>query len=246
MAYSLVPLVTTGDLWTAANHNTYVRDNFAVTAPGVVTDAGDMVYANTSKSLGRVPFIADGALLEAKSNSISWLEKVAGSYYPLRTNITANGFSYNRSHYGNSLYYSSATPQSIPPSVDTAVTFDHQVISGLDNWNPADPTKITIPATWPTGKWYWLTGYLQWPGSGIINNYAHLLIRFRKNGTTLMGGTTGDPQGWLHAVAYHQSCAHVAQLEPGDYVEFMVWQYVNASTSYNIYAQAFSLMMMAG
>jgi hypothetical protein len=29
MAYSAVPSVSTGDLWTAANHNTYIRDNFS-------------------------------------------------------------------------------------------------------------------------------------------------------------------------------------------------------------------------
>lgn len=29
MAYSVVPTVNTGDTWTAANHNTYVKDNFA-------------------------------------------------------------------------------------------------------------------------------------------------------------------------------------------------------------------------
>jgi len=28
MAYSAVPTVTTGELWTAAQHNTYIRDNF--------------------------------------------------------------------------------------------------------------------------------------------------------------------------------------------------------------------------
>jgi len=29
MAYSAVPSVSTGDLWTAANHNTYLRDNLS-------------------------------------------------------------------------------------------------------------------------------------------------------------------------------------------------------------------------
>lgn len=29
MAYSAVPTVATGDLWTAANHNQYIKDNFA-------------------------------------------------------------------------------------------------------------------------------------------------------------------------------------------------------------------------
>ena len=35
MAYIVVPTVATGDVWTAANHNVYVRDNFRATIPGV-------------------------------------------------------------------------------------------------------------------------------------------------------------------------------------------------------------------
>ena len=42
MAYSAVPLVATADLWTAANHNTYLKDN--MTAIWVGTAAGDDDY----------------------------------------------------------------------------------------------------------------------------------------------------------------------------------------------------------
>jgi len=47
MAYTAVPTVATGDLWTAANQNTYLRDNFAATFVGTTTDTGDMVYSTS-------------------------------------------------------------------------------------------------------------------------------------------------------------------------------------------------------
>lgn len=43
--YTPVPTVNTGDLWTAANHNTYMRDNFAAGVPDIFTAAGQIVYA---------------------------------------------------------------------------------------------------------------------------------------------------------------------------------------------------------
>jgi len=40
MAYTAVPTVTTGELWTAANQNTYLRDNMAATLPAVLSRQG--------------------------------------------------------------------------------------------------------------------------------------------------------------------------------------------------------------
>lgn len=59
MAYNAVPTVTTGDSWSAANHNTYIRDNFAAGVPDIFTAAGEIPYgtaANTASvlSLGSV------------------------------------------------------------------------------------------------------------------------------------------------------------------------------------------------
>ena len=48
MAYSTVPLVITGDSWTAGNNNTYVRDNFHAVYPDVFTSAGQIDYGTGS------------------------------------------------------------------------------------------------------------------------------------------------------------------------------------------------------
>jgi len=52
MAYSAVPLVATGDLWTAANQNTYLRDNMA--AIWVGTTAGDVDYYTGAAAKSRL------------------------------------------------------------------------------------------------------------------------------------------------------------------------------------------------
>lgn len=48
MAYSAVPTVATGDLWTAANHNQYIKDNFTALYSRTVSF---FVQANISNSI---------------------------------------------------------------------------------------------------------------------------------------------------------------------------------------------------
>ena len=56
--YSAVPAKTVGDLWTAEEHNLYVRDNFAVGVPALFTAKGDLAVASGNQA-------ACGWLLEA-------------------------------------------------------------------------------------------------------------------------------------------------------------------------------------
>lgn len=67
MAYSVVPTVTTGDLWTAANHNTYVRDNFAASIPDLFTTKGDLAVSSGADAAGRLPAGSDGQAVMADS-----------------------------------------------------------------------------------------------------------------------------------------------------------------------------------
>jgi len=52
MTYSPVPTVVTGDTWTAAQHNTYIRDNFAALHP--YTARGDIAYRNNAGNIARL------------------------------------------------------------------------------------------------------------------------------------------------------------------------------------------------
>ena len=73
MSYTPVPTVVTGDLWTAANHNTYVKDNLAALWP--YSAAGDLAVASSASTLARL----------AKGNDYDILSVIAGAlaYKPL-------------------------------------------------------------------------------------------------------------------------------------------------------------------
>jgi len=44
MAYNTPPVVAPSDEWTAANQNTYIRDNMMAGVPDIFTTAGDLAY----------------------------------------------------------------------------------------------------------------------------------------------------------------------------------------------------------
>lgn len=67
MAYSAVPTVSTGDLWTAANHNTYIRDNFIAGVPDIITTKGDLVVGTGADAATRMGVGSDGKVIEARS-----------------------------------------------------------------------------------------------------------------------------------------------------------------------------------
>ena len=81
MAYSVVPLVATGDLWTAANHNTYVRDN--MTAIFVGTTAGDTDYYTGAANKSRLAVGSAGQIkrVNAAANAPMWGGIVYGQIY---------------------------------------------------------------------------------------------------------------------------------------------------------------------
>ena len=96
MAYTPVPTVATGDLWTAANHNAYIRDNFAAGAPDVFTTKGDLFAATGADAGVRVGVSGtDGALLAEDSSGsagMAWETTllVVGNKVFLGDNANAN------------------------------------------------------------------------------------------------------------------------------------------------------------
>ena len=71
MGYLVVPTVNNGDSWSAAQHNTYIRDNFAAVWP--FTTAGDISYATSATALSRLALGATGSLLRAGASAPNWL-----------------------------------------------------------------------------------------------------------------------------------------------------------------------------
>ena len=64
IAYNAVPTVATGDTWSAANHNTYIRDNFAAGVPDIFTAAGDIAYATAANAASPLAIGTPGQVLK--------------------------------------------------------------------------------------------------------------------------------------------------------------------------------------
>ena len=69
MAYSAVPLVATGDLWTAASQNTYLRDNFAA-HEGTIGNLG-IVQLPVGSAILPISAITPMALTQIESTAAS-------------------------------------------------------------------------------------------------------------------------------------------------------------------------------
>ena len=75
MAYTAVPTQVTGDTWSATEHNTYVKDNFAAVLPDIATTKGGLWVATAANAATELAvgsddnyFIADSA----QSAGVKW------------------------------------------------------------------------------------------------------------------------------------------------------------------------------
>lgn len=104
--YNPCPTVATGDLWTASNHNTYIRDNFAAGVPGAFTAAGQMVYASGVQAAAILAAPQAGQVLGYNAGVPGWklpltvflppLGGYPGSLYTYGTvTVTANTWNSN-------------------------------------------------------------------------------------------------------------------------------------------------------
>lgn len=71
MTYQTVPTVTTGDMWTASQHNTYVRNNFSELWP--YTAKNQLAYAATSSILTKTNTPTDTQVLSVSSGVPTWV-----------------------------------------------------------------------------------------------------------------------------------------------------------------------------
>ena len=123
MAYSAVPTVITGDLWSAADHNTYIKDNFAATVPDIFTAAGDLVYGTG----------ADAASV------------LAIGTYPdmLVVNLAGDAPEWGSFHSGCGL--SRTTNQSVSASVISEINFESEIYDTDAYWSSDNDDAVVIP-----------------------------------------------------------------------------------------------------
>ena len=76
---------TTGEVVTASIMNTHVRDNLNMTAPHIVTTAGDIVYATGDSALQRLAVGSSGYVLNSTGSAPAW------THSPSLTGLTLSG-----------------------------------------------------------------------------------------------------------------------------------------------------------
>lgn len=88
---STVPTVANGDSWSAAQHNTYVRDNIDALWP--YTTAGDLGYATASNQLGRLALGAAYKVL--RSNAGGTAPEYGQAPFVVASLYNSTGYSYS-------------------------------------------------------------------------------------------------------------------------------------------------------
>ena len=98
MSYTPVPTKTTGELWSADDNNTYIRDNFAAGVPDLFTTKGDLAVATGADVAIRLAVGTDGQLLTADSGEtcgMKWstpsTDQAYAKYKVSATRSMANG-----------------------------------------------------------------------------------------------------------------------------------------------------------
>lgn len=147
MAYSTVPTVVSGDSWSAAQHNTYIKDNFAALWP--FTTAGDIAYAATSTTLARLPIGTEEQILSSVSGVPDWVDSTAADKYCLLRRTSA---------------------QSINNNTQTLISFSDEVFDNNSYWAAGSPTVINLPTT----GFYRLTGSVTWKADGTGDRAVYI------------------------------------------------------------------------
>ena len=138
MSYQTVPTVATGDSWTAAQHNTYIRDNFTALWP--YTDAGDIAYATSSTTLSKVGIGTAGQALVSTGTVPEWQDYKRNKGVVLQ-NTTGQTFT----------------------TAKTSMIWESATMNNYGMWVDTSPAVITIPET----AIYRLDGTIHLPSTTI-------------------------------------------------------------------------------
>lgn len=138
---STVPTVANGDSWSAAQHNTYLRDNIDAVWP--YTTAGDLAYASAANQLSRLGIGAAYKFLQVVSGVPAW-----GGLHSATVNKTGT--------------------QNFTSGAAAAVTFDAEQ-SDPQGWHStsSNTSRITVTAT---GR-YMASAMLEYGAVGGSGNY---------------------------------------------------------------------------
>lgn len=124
MAYNRPPTYVTGDTFTAANANTYWRDNFAAGIPDIFEAAGDLAYASGADAAVRLAVGSARKVLTVSSTDSApeWSNK-----FPSGCLIARNA------------------NQSIPTASYTKIQFDAETLDTDSYWSSTDSDSVFSP-----------------------------------------------------------------------------------------------------
>lgn len=236
MSYSPVPTVTTSDLWTAGQHNTYCRGNAQQSTPYVIQGAGDMARAATANSIERLPF-SENSVMVSGSNQAEWMQYSADAYRAFCVSFAGDSI-HHRFRYIGDMAYVTSGGQSISNATETAVNYVASWFGdSFGTWSASAPSKVYIPGDFPAGRYYRIIGYLH-TASGSKTGMTR--VRFRKNGSSYFGGNM-ESHGSLTPV-FHLTAVEIVKLEPGDYIEMMVYQ--NNGSAMDVFQRRLGIFMV--
>lgn len=130
MSRSAVPTVSNGDSWSAAQQNTYLRDNEAAHWP--YTTAGDMAYATGAADLARLAKPSVEAVMKNDNGGVpSWLT-ITQMFPVVATHNNATGHSYTTAVTWRDMPNSSASIT--PARTSTIVVFGIVVNYGSNTY----------------------------------------------------------------------------------------------------------------
>jgi hypothetical protein len=155
MTYQALPTVTTGETWTAAQHNTYVRDNFSALFP--YTKQGNIAYAASASEL-TVPTNAAGIkIMKSVSGVPAWVDPPSRSF----CFITKNN-------------------QNVEDGSEN-ISFSTEVFDNFNMWSSGSPTNISLPSA----GIYRFVGTMVWASNNdgrravILNDGSNIYIDSR-------------------------------------------------------------------
>lgn len=249
MSYNVVPTVANGDSWSAAQHNTYIKNNFAAVWP--YTTIGDIAYATASNTLGRLGIGGLGAILRSTGSAPAWVASPAtrsilqhnatnpswlatgSALQMLRVNAAANAFEWF-SQTAIGAHVARVAAQSISNNALTAISFDTELWDSSSVWTVTTPTKLFIPTT---GK-YLVTGTIGWD----INNTGYRECRIRHNGATYLSYVNCSP---VTGVVTRQNITLPPhQFTAGDYLEMEGYQNSGGNLNVNASEERLSILFL--
>ena len=126
MSYQIIPTVTTGELWTAQNNNTYIKENFQNLWQ--YDSEGDIVFADTATTVKKMPIGAKDSYLNSYDDGVN----------PVQWNLFNKTLCLN--YHGTGQY-------TIRPRVISKLRFATALSNNSGMWSALTPDKITFPVT---------------------------------------------------------------------------------------------------